>query len=360
MSVQATMAPFDDFLSFVSSASNPASVLHFLVPVLALFDQALALQIVVAYVAADVSNLAFKWPLQGDRPFWMDPGVRQFGHNTCEVGFGMPSGHVQVTVAVYALLAIAVRKRWFSALVAVLVGLTALSRVHMGAHTILQVSCGALAGSATAFLVHRASPAIRRWSDRDFGAGWRVGVALLAVMGAASFIALECQGLSWLGVDIYASVSKATAACNHGIGTAVSSARGIARDCSSLLGAAVGRSLCLALRPKHTLVSAAAADVASNQRSGWVRAAVGFATAGAMLTTLIQVGQWMRANVAVLVQRPLQEDEEEWVAVTVTSMIYTLLLAFGVGVVPAMLASARSSLLSETDLSRHEREKAGL
>eukprot|EP00961_Rhodomonas_salina_P069625 934607-Rhodomonas_salina.1 len=111
MSVQATMAPFDDFLSFVSSASNPASVLHFLVPVLALFDQALALQIVVAYVAADVSNLAFKWPLQGDRPFWMDPGVRQFGHNTCEVGFGMPSGHVQVTVAVYALLAIAVRKR---------------------------------------------------------------------------------------------------------------------------------------------------------------------------------------------------------------------------------------------------------
>lgn len=64
MSVQATMAPFDDFLSFVSSASNPASVLHFLVPVLALFDQALALQIVVAYVAADVSNLAFKWPLQ--------------------------------------------------------------------------------------------------------------------------------------------------------------------------------------------------------------------------------------------------------------------------------------------------------
>jgi hypothetical protein len=85
MGVQAALTPFDDILSFVSSASNPASVLHYLVPVLALFNQGLALQIVVSYVVADISNLAMKWPLQGDRPYWMDPGVRQFGHNTCEV-----------------------------------------------------------------------------------------------------------------------------------------------------------------------------------------------------------------------------------------------------------------------------------
>ena len=26
----------------------------------------------------------------------MDPNVRQFGSNTCEVGYGLPSGHMQV------------------------------------------------------------------------------------------------------------------------------------------------------------------------------------------------------------------------------------------------------------------------
>ena len=33
MAVQATFAPLDEFLIFVSEATNPASVLHYLVPV---------------------------------------------------------------------------------------------------------------------------------------------------------------------------------------------------------------------------------------------------------------------------------------------------------------------------------------
>jgi hypothetical protein len=37
MAVQAVFQPFDDFLSFVSSATNPSSVLHYLVPVLLVF-----------------------------------------------------------------------------------------------------------------------------------------------------------------------------------------------------------------------------------------------------------------------------------------------------------------------------------
>jgi hypothetical protein len=129
---QRVLADFDDFLSFVSSASNPAQILHRVVPILAfLIGPQAALKVLVAYVAADVSNLALKWPLQGDRPFWMDESVRQFGAqilkstlysdlpskytraltfqnvcqgNTCEVGFGMPSGHVQVTKVITEII----------------------------------------------------------------------------------------------------------------------------------------------------------------------------------------------------------------------------------------------------------------
>jgi len=361
LAVQAGLAPFDDFLSFVSSASNPASVLHFLVPILALFDQTLALQVVVSYVIADISNLAMKWPLQGDRPYWMDPAVRQFGHNTCEVGFGMPSGHVQVTVAVYALLVVAIRKRWFGALVAGVVGLTALSRVHMGAHTPLQVSCGALAGAAIAFLVTRLSPVIKPWAAREFGSMARVGWAVVAVAAATCVIAVECEALTASGIDIYASVGKATAACVEGVGKSVSSARGVARDCGALVGAAVGRSLALVLRPKHTLVSAAAAMDANRRLDfGWGRALVGAISAWVALQVVNAGADVFQSNGHVLFRRALDAGETEWLSVVSNVVKYTLLLAIGTGLVPAFLASPRSSLLSESDLSVHEREKAAM
>ena len=96
LAVQSTLRPADDFFNWISTVSNPALVVHYVVPLLSMCQPVLALEVLVVYVAADVTNLLLKWPLQGDRPFWMDPSVRQFGGNTCEVGFGMPSGHMQV------------------------------------------------------------------------------------------------------------------------------------------------------------------------------------------------------------------------------------------------------------------------
>jgi hypothetical protein len=116
--IQNVFRPWDDLLAFISSASNPASVLHYVLPILSVYDVQLATELVSAYALADVTNLLFKWPLKGDRPYWvrmpdskfgrqsflrwhhvlkqMDPNVRQFGANTCEVGYGLPSGHMQV------------------------------------------------------------------------------------------------------------------------------------------------------------------------------------------------------------------------------------------------------------------------
>jgi len=67
MGTQAMFAPADDFLVFVSEATNPASVLHYLVPLLTLWDPPLAIQALAAYVIGDTTNLMLKWPAMGDR-----------------------------------------------------------------------------------------------------------------------------------------------------------------------------------------------------------------------------------------------------------------------------------------------------
>jgi len=140
IATQSLFSPLDEFLIFVSEATNPASVLHYLVPALTLWNPPLAIQALAAYVIGDTTNLMLKWPAKGDRPYWMDDRVRQFGGSTCEIGWGMPSGHMQVTVAVYTILSVSVAKSWFTSVVTGIVVLTAISRVHMGAHTPLQVA----------------------------------------------------------------------------------------------------------------------------------------------------------------------------------------------------------------------------
>jgi membrane-associated phospholipid phosphatase len=238
---QRTLSGFDDFLAFVSSASNPAQILHRVVPLLAsVKGPQVALKVLVAYVAADVSNLALKWPLQGDRPFWMDREIRQFGGNTCEVGFGMPSGHVQVTVASYAVLASSFKNTPMNGLVLVAVVLTAVSRVHMGAHTPLQVTCGGIAGIATALSVGIAEKAIIDWASHRMSNNARLAYAGAVTVTIIVFIAMENAFLLSQGINIYASVSYAMSACRGGLHAVVSSARGIARDVGALLGGILG------------------------------------------------------------------------------------------------------------------------
>lgn len=208
------LSDFDGFLSFVSSASNPSQILHRVAPLLACTKgPQVALKVLVAYVVADVSNLALKWPLQGDRPFWMDASVRQFGGNTCEVGFGMPSGHVQVTVAAYAIVADAFNSRTANCLVVVAVMLTALSRVHMGAHTPLQVSCGCIVGLATALAVRTSDRAIMQWGSHRMSNHARFTYAAAVVLLIIGGIAAENGILLSQNVGIYASIPNAVEAC---------------------------------------------------------------------------------------------------------------------------------------------------
>lgn len=342
---QEHLAGLGDFLSFVSSASSPSQILNRVVPILACIKgPQVALTVLVAYVAADVSNLALKWPLQGDRPFWMDESLKQFGGNTCEVGFGMPSGHVQVTVAAYLTVAAAMESRMLEGLVFIAVLLTALSRVHMAAHTPLQVACGCIAGLATATAVKASRTSIRHWGSHRMPNTRRLIYGAVAVLAISCCIAIENAVLLALDVEIYASIASAMKACRGGLHAVVSSARGIGRDVGALLGGVMGVCCRYVLSPGG----------AGNSAWSWLDLILALlpVEAGFRLSTSFE--SLLLARVQSGGQAPpLPGGDGTWLALVSTGegaatvcifLKYLLILVLGVGVAPLVLDRARGML----------------
>ena len=340
---QEHLTGMDDFLSFVSSASSPSQILNRVVPILAcLRGPQVALTVLVAYVAADVSNLALKWPLQGDRPFWMDERLKQFGGNTCEVGFGMPSGHVQVTVAAYLTVAEAMKSKLLHGLVLIAVLLTALSRVHMAAHTPLQVTCGCVAGLATATAVRASRTAIRQWGSFRMPNKRRVIYGVLAVVTISCFIAVENAVLLALDVEIYTSIANAMKACRGGLHAVVSSARGIGRDVGALLGGVVGVCCRYSLSPGG----------GASSRWSWLDLVLALfpVEVGLWLSTTLESLALGMVNTGGQTPPDLPGGGGTWLGVISTGegaatvcifLKYFIILALGVGVAPVLLDRAR-------------------
>lgn len=240
---QERLASFDTFLAKFTDAANPNFLVVGVLPVLfaahcvgfmrrrpptsARDAHALAYQSVaplLVLLTADWLNAALKLPLQGDRPFWCSPEVRQFPM-TCESSFGMPSGHCMGVSAFIAdavagsmvLVPIPWRRggaklaalQLFAALLAVV---TAVSRVHTGSHFPMQTVYGTLCGWLLA------------WSMRTFASEPAKELSKLrpsVVLGGAAFVAAiataaplaAIRSLEDQGVNTLKSVELATAAC---------------------------------------------------------------------------------------------------------------------------------------------------
>ena len=100
----------EQWLVLASEIGNPSSVLATLVPMLFALRPRLAPTVMVAYISADILNGMLKFPLMGDRPYWLSEEVRQYPH-TCESGYGMPSGHVMTTTTAWLTLLLLLQQR---------------------------------------------------------------------------------------------------------------------------------------------------------------------------------------------------------------------------------------------------------
>lgn len=106
-----------------------------------------------------ILNSVIKDAIAQPRPFQFDPRVQSNG----EMGFGLPSGHAQLVVIFWGLLAawVANRAFWLAALF--IMGTMALSRVILGVHFPTDVYAGLLLGAGTLFVALRYGAPMETW-----------------------------------------------------------------------------------------------------------------------------------------------------------------------------------------------------
>ncbi|CAE8608282.1 unnamed protein product [Polarella glacialis] len=203
---------------FAQRAFHPTMAFTALAPFLfAVSRRALAIELLLVFCVADLSNLVIKWVIAGNRPYWVDPEVWQFPM-TCEGGWGMPSGHMQAfsTVTYFIIFRTRAHKAWFMPHGA-MCALGAYSRVYTGSHFPSQTLAGWALGLTFGFFGSRlfecldASQQLHRGTRllRISYLGSLIGVLGIMVFGVHA--ALELAGL-----DPLTSLPLARGACRTG------------------------------------------------------------------------------------------------------------------------------------------------
>jgi len=131
----------------------------------------------VIFLLSAYLNLAFKDMLAQPRPFILEPGL-----NLIEAsGYGLPSGHAQGSLVFFGMLALLIRKRWFTAISMILILLIAFSRVYLGVHFPTDILGGWVLGGCLLFGYHkfgnRFEQIVAQWSL------WQQIVLLVATTG---------------------------------------------------------------------------------------------------------------------------------------------------------------------------------
>jgi membrane-associated phospholipid phosphatase len=133
----------DGFLSILAAVSwlgREEFYLLVMPVILWSFDYTLGLRLGSMLVLSNAVNAIGKLALHTPRPFWNAEAVHPFG--AAENNFSAPSGHAQVPVTVYGLLAVQLRRRWFTILAVLLILVLGLGRVPLGMHYLQDVLVG--------------------------------------------------------------------------------------------------------------------------------------------------------------------------------------------------------------------------
>jgi undecaprenyl-diphosphatase len=122
-------------------------------------DLTVGIRLAVALVLATVLNDGLKSLFAHPRPFELDPAVGVYEAE----GYGLPSGHAQIAVVVWGVLAAEIRKRWAWITAVVLMGLIGFSRIYLGVHFPTDVLAGWAIGALVLLAYLRWQSPIERW-----------------------------------------------------------------------------------------------------------------------------------------------------------------------------------------------------
>jgi membrane-associated phospholipid phosphatase len=105
-------------------------------------------------------NDALKMAFHGPRPYWYSTEVIRYAEET---SFGVPSGHSQIAVGVWGMLAVRLRKAWGWLVAILMILLIGISRMYLGVHFPDDVILCWLIGAILLWLVLRFWKPVTAW-----------------------------------------------------------------------------------------------------------------------------------------------------------------------------------------------------
>ncbi len=158
----------DIFFKSITALGNEDFYFILLPLVLWCVDFAIGARIAAVFLLSTYANVGLKDLFGHPRPFVDDPSVKLY-----EVeGYGLPSGHAQLSVVIWGSLAHAFKRAWLWVVASLLAALIGFSRIYLGVHFPSDVLVGWLIGAlllAAYVALHRpieAWLAERRLSDQ--------------------------------------------------------------------------------------------------------------------------------------------------------------------------------------------------
>ena len=129
-------------MSLITALGTAGFFLVFISSIYWCVDKRLGRQLGYIFLLSTFVNTILKNLIRQPRPFWLEPEIGRYD----VVEFGLPSGHVQNTTAVFLLLAATVRRMWLWVAAFVYILLMGLSRLYLGVHFLQDIAVGFAAG----------------------------------------------------------------------------------------------------------------------------------------------------------------------------------------------------------------------
>lgn len=122
-------------------------------------DYSFGAVLTIFFLLSNSLNVILKDVFQHPRPFDLDPGLKL----SQATGYGMPSGHAQLSVTAWGAIAMRVRKTWFWIVAVVIILLIGFSRIYLGVHFPTDVLAGWLIGAILLVIYAFARHPLEKW-----------------------------------------------------------------------------------------------------------------------------------------------------------------------------------------------------
>jgi membrane-associated phospholipid phosphatase len=164
------------------------------------FDYSFGAVLAVFFMLAESVNFTLKELIQHPRPFDLNPSLKLSAAD----GYGMPSGHAQLSLVVWIAIADRVKKTWFWVVAVSIVILISFSRIYLGVHFPTDVFAGLIVGGLLLVLYFAYRITIEKWV-KGLNTGFQlllaIGLSLLFLLPHASTDALTGTG-AFLGLAL--------------------------------------------------------------------------------------------------------------------------------------------------------------